>query len=105
MHYILAAHLAQSSLPHVGHVLDQGAAISTYHYHTHHMGTLLIRPNHSAHLMSLMDRRKLAQVHRVPYEGTLVQGYFQNLIRNIYTYITVHQKYMYKYVANLWNRG
>ena len=105
MHYILAAHLAQSNLPHVGHVLDQGAAISTYHYHTHHMGTLVIRPNHSAHLMSLMEHRKLAQVHCVPYEGTLVQGYFQNLIRNIYKYQQQHQKYMYKYVANLWNRG
>ena len=101
MHYILAAHLAQSSLPHVGHVLDQGAAISTYHYHTHHMGTLLIRPNHSAHLMSLMEHRKLAWVHCVPYEGTLVQGYFQNLIRNIYKYVTTPEIYLTYICTNM----
>ena len=104
MHYILAAHLAQSNLPHVGHVLDQGAAISTYHYHTHHMGTLLIRPNHSAHLMSLMEHRKLAQVHCVPYEGHWYRATFRTSLA-IYIHITVHQKYVYKYVANLWNRG
>ena len=59
------------SLAHVRHVLYQGPPVSPYHYHTLHMGTLLIIPNHIAHLMTLINHDKLTGVHydRVQWES------------------------------------